>query len=110
VLRVHQVEQCPHGAFRGTFVGPDDDLGREHVDPAQFRQPRRGDPVESPDGDEIDEMFPLIRRSQRERRVLRPTAVHDEPVRDNVEQAIRIRTGEKGPEPVQHAERAMGGH
>jgi nitrogen regulatory protein P-II 2 len=28
----------------------------------------------------------------------------------NVEQAIRIRTGEKGPETVQHAERAMWGH
>lgn len=27
-----------------------------------------------------------------------------------VEQAIRIRTGEKGPETVQHAERAMWGH
>jgi nitrogen regulatory protein P-II 1 len=28
----------------------------------------------------------------------------------NVEQAVRIRTGEKGPETVQHAERAMWGH
>ncbi|HEX6547948.1 MAG TPA: P-II family nitrogen regulator [Candidatus Dormibacteraeota bacterium] len=28
----------------------------------------------------------------------------------DVEQAIRIRTGEKGPETVQHAERAMWGH
>jgi nitrogen regulatory protein P-II 1 len=28
----------------------------------------------------------------------------------NVEQAIRIRTGEKGPETVQHAQRAMWGH
>ena len=27
-----------------------------------------------------------------------------------VEQAVRIRTGEKGPETVQHAERAMWGH
>ena len=28
----------------------------------------------------------------------------------DVEQAIRIRTGERGPETVQHAERAMWGH
>jgi nitrogen regulatory protein P-II 1 len=28
----------------------------------------------------------------------------------NVEEAIRIRTGERGPETVQHAERAMWGH
>ena len=28
----------------------------------------------------------------------------------DVEQAIRIRTGEKGPQTVQHAERAMWGH
>jgi nitrogen regulatory protein P-II 2 len=28
----------------------------------------------------------------------------------DVEQAVRIRTGEKGPETVQHAERAMWGH
>jgi nitrogen regulatory protein P-II 1 len=28
----------------------------------------------------------------------------------NVEQAVRIRTGERGPETVQHAERAMWGH
>jgi nitrogen regulatory protein P-II 1 len=27
-----------------------------------------------------------------------------------VEQAVRIRTGERGPETVQHAERAMWGH
>jgi len=28
----------------------------------------------------------------------------------NVEEAVRIRTGERGPETVQHAERAMWGH
>ena len=28
----------------------------------------------------------------------------------NVEEAVRIRTGERGPETVQHSERAMWGH
>ncbi len=48
VLRVHEVQQCPHGAFRATLIGPHDELGCEHIHPAQLRDPRRGDPVPAP--------------------------------------------------------------
>jgi hypothetical protein len=53
VLRVHQVEQCAHGALRGAFVGPNDDLRCEHVHPAQLGNPRRGDPVTALDHEMI---------------------------------------------------------
>lgn len=36
MLRVHQVEQCPHGVFRGAFIGPHNDFGREHIHPGDF--------------------------------------------------------------------------
>jgi hypothetical protein len=86
VPRVHESEQCPQGALRGTFVGPDDDLGREHVHPAQLRDPRRDDLIPAPDGEVIDAVLPFVGGGQRGRCGSRAAAVHGEPVRDDVEQ------------------------
>jgi hypothetical protein len=64
---VHQVEQRANGALRGTFIGPHDDLGREHVHPAELGDPCRGDPVAAADGEMIDAVLPLVGGGQRDR-------------------------------------------
>jgi hypothetical protein len=83
---MHQSEQCPRSAFRGTFVGADDDLGREHVHPAQLRDPRRDDLIPSPEGEVIDAVLPFVGGGQRGWCGSRTAAIHGEPVRDDVEQ------------------------
>lgn len=86
---MHQVEQGTQGRFRATFVGPDDDLGREHVDIAQLGNPRRGGVIPAADDEVIDAVRPLVGGGQRGRRGAVPTAVHGETVCDDVEQTNR---------------------
>ncbi len=65
MLRVHQVEQGPHGVFRKALVGPDGDLGPEHVHPAQPGHSRRDRQLPAPDGEQIGVVRPLVGGGQR---------------------------------------------
>jgi hypothetical protein len=47
--------------------------------------------VDTPDGDEIDEVLPLVGGDQSERRSFGSTAVQDEPISDYVDQQPRYR-------------------
>lgn len=76
----------PQRILRRAFIRPHHDLGCEHIDlsPVWHRDPRRSDPIETPDGDQIDIALPLGGRDESGRSGSVPAAVQDKPVCDDV--------------------------